>query len=261
MQAKFFPREDHVRNTMGPYSDLEIENFGFGTPHHSRLATEQVLGGFSVLHATLPEGRYHTLMAGKIWQSSEGQKKAFVEALTAVIREEWGEGDRTLVAGLGNASLPADALGSKLAALIPSTGEVPPPLPSLFVCTPGTEARSGIDTADHLRCLAEFVRPHRILVADALRAMAPPRLCTVVQVSGIGLTPGSASAIGHKRISSATMPCRVITVGVPTVIGLPPEQADSEEDTVLLTRADCDMITDCYASLLALAVRRVIFGK
>lgn len=243
---------------MRPYSDLEIENFGFAAPHHSRLASEQVLSGFSVLHATLPEGRYHTLMAGKIWLFSDGQKSAFVKALTALFREEWGEGDRTLIAGLGNGSLPADALGTKLAALIPSTGEASASLPSVFVCAPGTEARSGIDTAEHIRCLAELVHPHRILVADALCAMAPQRLCTVVQVSNIGVTPGSASSAKHQRISSTTMPCPVLTVGVPTVITLP---AEPEEEPVLLTPADCDRITDCYAPLLASAVSRVIFGK
>ncbi len=246
---------------MRPYSDLEIENFGFAAPHHSRLATEQVLSGFSVLHASLPEGRYHTLMAGKIWMASDEKKSAFVKALTALLREEWGKGDRTLVAGLGNSSLPADALGTKLAALIPSTGETSASLPSVFVCTPGTEARSGIDTAEHIRCLAQLVRPHRILVVDALCAMAPPRLCTVVQVSNIGVTPGSASSPKHQRISSATMPCPVLTLGVPTVIPFPAEVRADEEEPAFLTPADCGSVTDCYASLLAEAVSRVIFGK
>ena len=75
-----------------------------------------------------------------------------------------------------------------------------------------------------------------------------------------GITPGSALSHTKSAISSETMPCPVVTVGVPTVISTS-SMADDSGEPLLVTRAQSDIITDCYASIIAAAVNSVIYGK
>lgn len=243
-------------------SDLAVENFGFAAPLHSDTVTETVRDGFSIIHASLPEGEYHTIVCGKIWRSQASLRRRLSSLTADILRETIGNPKRILFCGIGNPEIPSDALGAKIADRLIVTGETPPPgSPSVFAIKPGIAAQTGIDTSVYLRCVADVIKPDMIIVADSLAARTRERLQTVIQISDSGLTPGSALSHTSGEISRRTMPCPVLSIGVPTVISTAALSDEAEDEPLLVTRADSDIVTDCYASILSSALNSAIFGK
>lgn len=238
-------------------SDLAAEDFGFSAPVTGMKTSHSTSYGFPVMTSELSGGTYHTVVCGRIWEGDAMTRRALVQALAAQIGSFTKNRRRCLIAGIGNPDIPADALGSKICRRIIASHDSPSPV---FVICPMTEARTGIDTAVYVRAIADAIHPDIIIAADALCARSRERLQTVVQISDCGITPGSALARTKGEISAATMPCPVVTIGVPTVIST--ASMDPEDDEPLLvTRAESDIITDCYASVIAAAVNTAIFGK
>lgn len=245
---------------MKRHSDLAVEHFGFSSPSHAEPFRETITDIFPVLTASLPEGCYHTVISGKIWLESAEVRRRFVRAAAEVFDEILPSRRRILFAGIGNADIPSDALGAKVCRRILVTGESAVP-PSVFAVQPGTQSRTGIDTARIIRCIADEIRPDVILVTDALAAKSPERLHTVLQISDAGIIPGSAASHTAEEISSRTMPCPVISLGVPTVISTAALIGEAEEEPLFVTRADSDIITDCWASIIGGIVNTAVFGK
>lgn len=243
-------------------SDLAVENFGFAAPLHSDTVTEAVRYGFLVIRASLTDGEYHTIVSGRIWHSDVSLRRKLSSLTADILREMIGNPQRILFCGIGNSEIPSDALGAKVAAHLIVTGETPPAgKPSVFAIRPGIIAQTGIDTSVYLRCVADEIKPDLIIIADSLAARTRERLQTVIQISDSGLTPGSALARTSGEISSHTMPCPVISIGVPTVISTAALSDKAEDEPLLVTRADSDIVTDCYASIISSALNSAIFGK
>lgn len=238
-------------------SDLAVENFGFALPAHSSVVTEKTQNGFTILHAQHEAGEYHTVVSGKIWQESSDVRRKLLNAVADILREKIGKSSRVLFCGIGNPAVPSDSLGAKIAGKLIVTGEAH--TPSVFAIRPSIPAHTGIDTADFLRCIAEMLSPDVIIAADALAARSRERLQTVIQIAD-ALTPGSALAHTSGEISGRTMPCPVISIGVPTVISTA-ALSESDDEPLLMTRAESDIITDCYASVIGGAINSALFGK
>lgn len=238
-------------------SDLAVENFGFAAPLHTDSATEHTHGGFTVLHARLDGGEYHTLISGKIWQETAAVRRKLLAVTAEILKERIGSSSRALFCGVGNPAVPSDSLGARTAERLIVTGEAH--TPSVFAIRTGIPAHTGIDTADYLRCIAEMLRPDVIIAVDALAAKSRERLQTVIQIAD-SLTPGSALAHTSGEISEKTMPCPVVSIGVPTVISTA-ALSDSDDEPLFVTRAESDIITDCYASIIGGAINSVFFGK
>lgn len=238
-------------------SDLSVENFGLATPLHSSSATQNSIEGFNVIHSDNENGRYHTIISGKIWQATSDDRKRLLHLIAEIIRKQLSSSIRILFCGAGNPGVSSDSLGSKIAERLIVTGEKH--TPNLFAIRPGIPSRTGIDTAEYLRCIAEMVHPDTIIVGDSLSASSREHLQCVIQISD-RLTPGSALAHTSGEISANTMPCPVISIGVPTVISTAVFDSSSNE-TLFVTRAESDIISDCYASIIAGAINSAVFGK
>lgn len=63
-----------------------------------------------------------------------------------------------------------------------------------------------------------MVKPDVVLVIDALAAKNIRRVSTTIQISDSGIAPGAGMGNRRREISEATLGCRVIAIGVPTVI-------------------------------------------
>ena len=238
-------------------SDLAAEDFGFSAPLAGVNITRTTSYGFPVMTSSLKDGTYHTVVCGRIWESDALTRRALVKAVSELISSYTKNMRRCLIAGIGNPDIPADALGAKICSRVISSRDTAAPV---FVICPMTEGRTGIDTAVYIKAIADAVRPDVIIAADALCAKSRERLQSVIQISDCGITPGSALSRTKGEISRKTMPCPVVTIGVPTVISTASMNEDDPEP-LLVTRADSDIITDCYASVIASAVNSAIFGK
>ena len=171
-------------------------------------------------------------------------------------------GQRIIFCGLGNEMLTADSLGPAVFRKIHVTGESDI-LPEIFAVRTGVPASTGIDSADMIRSCAETVRADLIVTADSLCAKSRERLCGVIQISDMGITPGSAFSRTSGSIRSSTMPCPVLSVGVPTVIrddvllsGNP-----SSERPLLVSTADCDRVIEDFSSVIAAGLNRAFLGN
>lgn len=224
--------------------------------------------GFELLSSAAGEGRCHTVLCGTAWLSP-AEYRARLSRLLASLLEEYlehagtGPSPTVLAVGLGNPASAPDALGSAAVdrLFVPDPMMRDMGLPALCTLKPSVPARSGWDTADLVRAAAEAVQADVILTVDALAARDRTRLQTVIQIGNLGITPGSALSHTSGEISSRTMPCPVISLGIPTVIRSDVLTGRTEEEILLVTRADADRITECYGAILASAINRAVLGN
>lgn len=226
---------------------------------------EFTLSGWAVEHGTVHEEQYHTLNAGDVTALPAAGKQSLAEAVSALLERYIADAGRVLVCGLGNRELTADRLGNTVCSRLSLCG----PLPggrTLYSFTPGVQAVTGIPTDRLVQMAARCVRAQRIIAVDALCARSALRLGTVVQLSDTGITPGSGTVPEDTspadteayppEISTRTMPCPVVTVGVPTVIRttLP----DGGDTRYLVTSGITDRIVDCWGTILSSAILRAM---
>lgn len=237
---------------------LDYSPLNAALPHHSPVHTESYDDGFAVISSTHENNSYSTLICDKIWADTTERRRALVRLTSKHIhRHCCTEAPKAvLVVGLGSAVLTSDSLGPSAASRIIVNPEFSPalPMPRVSVISPGVPAKTGIDTAVIVRSIAKEVGAELIITVDSLSATSAERLCRVIQITDCGITPGSALAHSSGEISKSTMPCPVISIGVPTVIrGETLSQSPDHRD-LLVSPADADIALDCYAAIIGSAI-------
>ncbi|MBQ9761252.1 MAG: GPR endopeptidase [Clostridia bacterium] len=182
-----------------------------------------------------PRGLYLTVDCGRI-PSLEGERMEVVARLLAgelcglakrLTGKSLGSDFGVLIAGLGNASLTADAIGPETVARLTVTRHLREHESELYhglsccaisALAPGVLGQTGIETLEILRGTVHAVRPDLLVVIDALAARSCDRLASTVQITDTGITPGSG--VGNHRIgiNRESVGIPVISVGVPTVV-------------------------------------------
>lgn len=179
------------------------------------------------IRENIKEGTYISLLFEDV--SDTKNRKDLEEVFTKVFRsflEEKGltKDKSCLIIGLGNKEATADALGPKvidevlvtryIASL--STLDNKYRITSSFA--PGVFGTSGVESYDIILKLKEIVKPDFIILIDALKAMNLNRINKTIQITDVGITPGSGVSNKNKEISLNTINIPVIVIGVPTVI-------------------------------------------
>ena len=216
-----------------------------------------------------PEGRYITIDVPSFSHDSQlldGRLDALINELGTLIPD----GSCTMVAGLGNDEITADALGPMCAGMIFSTRHISkklqeeiglPPLRSVCAVTPGVLGKTGIESSEIIDGLAKKVKPDIIITVDALAAMKLSRLASTVQISTAGISPGSGVGNARAEISEKTIGIPVISIGIPTVIsaraiakeGGANDDSDEFCDMIVCPK-ESDLIAQQGAKLIALAI-------
>lgn len=231
-------------------SDLLHDFYGMEPSSSPSLPTpaKSEKNGWEIIEGRCEGFSYRTVAAGEIQKLGAERKMSLSSCLAEIIAGYIGQVSSVLAAGIGNRYISSDSLGplvcSKLA--VGDTGRI-----RLSAISPGTPAQTGIDTARLVSIAAESEGADVIVTIDSLCASKPERLCGVIQVSDMGLVPGSALTHTSSEISSATMPCRVVSIGVPTVF---------YHEKRLLTGADIDVTSESVSTVIAAAVNRAVFS-
>ena len=136
------------------------------------------------------------------------------------------ENQLTLVVGLGNWNITADALGPKVSSKIMVTRHIKELMPEAIddsvrpVCaiSPGVLGLTGIETGEIIKSLVSKVKPDLVICVDALSSRKLERINRTIQISDTGISPGAG--IGNKRmaINEQELGVKVIAIGVPTVV-------------------------------------------
>lgn len=182
-----------------------------------------------------PQGTYITVECGRI-SCLDDESSALLEKLLAGKLTEMAErltGKKVdsdfgvFVAGLGNAEMTADAIGPKTVGYLTATRHLREHEQALYqaigcsalsALAPGVLGQTGIETLELLRGVVSYVKPHLVLVVDALAARSCKRLAATLQLSDAGICPGSGVGNHRAAITRETLGVPVIALGVPTVV-------------------------------------------
>lgn len=188
-----------------------------------------------------------TISSDEAWKKPHTALSSLSSCIGKLLANSIGSFTSLLVAGIGNRFITSDSLGSLTAKKLSCNISK-----NLYVLSPGTPSQTGIDTSRFILSAVECVNADVLLTVDSLATPDINRLGNVIQIHNAGLTPGSALAHTSGEISSATLPCRVVSVGVPTVL------YHSEK---LLTLSDCDVMIEFYSSVIAAAVIKTVLSQ
>ncbi|MFZ3101665.1 MAG: GPR endopeptidase [Desulfitobacteriaceae bacterium] len=202
---------------------LEEERFDHATVTTITIETAQ-----GVQEMGKPLGQYITIDAPDIRQNDYLIHKEITEILAQKLLKfmNLSENASVLLVGLGNWNATPDALGPQVVnkSLVTrhlfhySPTELNGKLRKVSAIAPGVLGLTGIETAEIIRGIVEHVKPDLIIAIDALAAGSLERIGTSIQLSDTGIHPGSG--VGNRRtgIDEETMGCKVIAIGLPTVV-------------------------------------------
>lgn len=219
-----------------------------------------------------PIGIYDTIDIGKIWDDTITRFVSATKVFARTLKNAVGNNKhrRILVVGLGNITITADALGPKALSHTIITRHLKAVSPELFKAignvnisgiSPGVLSQTGVETLEIVRGTAEAVEPDIVIAIDALAASDIRRLGTTVQVSNVGITPGSGIGNARESLSLETIGVPVISIGVPTVVDAitisenfankSREELDLREyENMLVTPKDCDRIVTATSKII-----------
>lgn len=137
--------------------------------------------------------------------------------------------DKTvLVAGLGNRQVTSDSLGPRMVECVFVTRHLEREFGKAFMqenqygnvsaIAPGVMAQTGMEAVEVLEGLVKKTLPDVVIVVDALAARSMSRLCTTVQITDTGISPGSGIGNHRRALSKESLGVPVIAIGVPTVV-------------------------------------------
>ena len=175
-----------------------------------------------------PIGTYVTMEVEGIIDQKDGIKerasKALAEELKKMIPFDYFL--KVLVVGLGNEKVTPDSLGphtvdkvkitSHLFTIYEADGDWDMANVSGF--SPSVTGVTGMETAELIKKVVDLVKPDVTLVIDSLAARDIKRVSTTIQLCDTGIEPGAGMGNRRKAITKDYLGCKVISVGVPTVI-------------------------------------------
>ncbi len=195
---------------------LKLESAAITTPEGAKLVGK-------------PMGNYITVSCGKLWMEHRDKLKEklldFARLLRPLITPKPGRS--VLVAGLGNESITADAIGPLAVKNLIVTRHIRREKPAIFhdlglrevsAMTPGVLGQTGIESADMIRSVTQQVKPDLLVVIDALASRDLSRLVNTIQISDSGISPGSGIGNSRPSLSPESLGIPIISIGVPTVV-------------------------------------------
>lgn len=178
-----------------------------------------------------PIGDYITLESGTLKNNDPDAHAQVIDILSQSLasllpKDVPQRALKVLVIGLGNRFATPDTLGPKVANKVLVTRHIAIKAPEAIdesVChlsslAPGVMGLTGIETAEIIKGVAENVKPDCIIAIDALAARNASRINTTIQISNTGISPGAGVGNARKELNEETLGCKVIAIGVPTVV-------------------------------------------
>lgn len=221
-----------------------------------------------------PIGTYYTAEISAVLRRESETFIDTVTTLSQLIKELIGEissDSCTLVVGLGNRDITPDVIGPLCAESVLVTRHLKEHAPKDFAflspvaaISPGVLGTTGIESADYIKWVCDNLKPERVIVVDALAARNLNRLCSTVQITDTGITPGSGVGNSRSAINKDVLGLPVVAIGVPTVVDirslladmgdakLSEETANSNDMIVTPRNIDCEVA--CASRIVAYAI-------
>ena len=175
-----------------------------------------------------PKGQYITIDAPEIRNNNYIVHESITHVLADKLIELMNlkEDASILLIGLGNWNATPDALGPQvinktmvtrhLFQLSPD--ELHGQMRKISALSPGVLGITGIETAEIIHGIVEHVKPDLVIAIDALAAGSLERVGTSIQLADTGIHPGSGVGNPRSGINEETVGCKVLAIGLPTVV-------------------------------------------
>lgn len=224
-----------------------------------------------------PKGTYITAELGSLILTSPVDE-SIIEALSDELCSLLPKDGAVLVVGLGNTDITPDAVGPDSVSLVLATRHIGKELMKstglgnlrpTAVFVPGVLGKTGVETAESIKGIAETVKPSAVIVIDALAARRLSRLGNTIQMSDTGIAPGSGVGNRRSSVSYDTIGVPVISIGIPTVVDAQTLVNDltdrenqfsekSESREMIVTPREIDLVVDRAAKLIGLSVNKAL---
>ena len=199
-----------------------------------------------------------------------------IEAVAAQLRSLLPKDGSILAVGLGNTRITPDAVGPKSVSMVLATRHIGKELSdeiglgelrSVAGFVPGVLGRTGLEAAESVKGLVGAVSPSAIIIVDALAARKLSRLGTTIQISDIGIIPGSGVGNARKEITERSVGVPVISVGIPTVVDVGTLVADltgsnseipSESRDMIITPREIDIVIERASELIGMSINKAL---
>lgn len=224
-----------------------------------------------------PIGYYYTVEGRNFNHSvddSEHQIKAAAEVLGRLLPPQ----GLVLVVGLGNRMVTPDALGPLAADRVLATRHMEETLRAAArlretaVLAPGVLPQTGLEAGEQVAWAVKETGPAAVVAVDALAAAESERLGRTIQISNVGIVPGSGVQGNHLPLTRQTLGTPVISMGVPMVIDASTfvaeylRQVGVEEEVIagrntrplMVTPHDVDLVVRKSARCVALALNMAL---
>ena len=174
------------------------------------------------------------------------------------------KGDTVLIVGLGNASLSADSVGVKTCEKINVTRGFCDKVRQVCTISPSVMGKTGIESFEVVFGVVKHVKPDCVIVVDSLCAGASSRLLSSFQLSDSGITPGSGVGNNRVRIDEKSLGCKVVSIGVPTVVYastlVRENDGDMFNDDMVVTVKDIDIKVEFCAQIISNAINKALIN-
>lgn len=249
-------------------TDLAVESFesadktlinGVKVEEHDELTTVSVINENGAKAISKPIGTYITYQVPSFVSDTDifdGRLDKLSSVLKSLLPDEL---DSVLVAGVGNLDITADALGPKTNNYVLATrhlmdDEIFKDFFNVSGVSTGVLADTGIESAEIVKGVVSEVNPSCVIVVDALAASSSERLGTTVQLSDVGIAPGSGVGNHRFEISKKTLGVPVISIGIPTVVSTSVISNSKDDNSMFVTPREIDRITEQGAKLIGMSI-------
>ncbi len=195
-------------------------------------------------------GRYITIFCG------HGD---YGECFRRIIADFIPEG-KALIAGLGNERICSDSLGAKSLRYIPATAHLSVldafdelGMRQVTVIEPGVTGKTGIESSEQIQCIAEKANADFIIAIDCLACSETDRLCSTIQITDSGISPGAGVNNNRQELNFRTTGKKVIAIGVPTVIDY-----ENDSSRLMVTPRNIDTIIDEFSKIIGMGISRAL---
>lgn len=158
---------------------------------------------------------------------SDAKQRSYISSILVEILDKLCKDillQRILVVGLGNEEMISDSIGPKTVAQILVSAhlfelekEVHPGLNNCAAIAPKVMGQTGLESAMIVKGIVDFYKPQCVLVVDALSSQSFSRINRAIQISNIGIIPGSGVGNHRMAIDQASLNIPVISIGIATV--------------------------------------------
>lgn len=223
-----------------------------------------------------PKGTYITAELPSLTLCSPVDE-IIIEALANELRSILPESGAILVVGLGNSDITPDAIGPKSVSYVLATRHIDKELMkstglgnlrAVAGFVPGVLGKTGVETAESVKGLAETVKPSALIVIDALAARRLSRLGSTIQISNTGISPGSGVGNRRSSITNYTIGVPVISIGIPTVVDVgtlvndltdtKSNISEAERNQMIVTPREIDLVVERASRIIGLSINKAL---